>query len=460
MTGPAGDGPTGPQAVERALALSRADGCVAVATESSRLDLRWAGNSLTTSGAALDRSLFVVSVVGSSFGVRSTSSFADVADVVRASEQAARAAQPADDAGPLVTGDAEGAFEQPAEQLDPDVLAGFSAALGERFAAARADSLSLYGYADHEVTTTWVGVSTGLRRRATTPRGYVELTGKTGRSGASSWVGRPTRDWSDVDVAGLDAELRRRLAWSARTVELPAGRYETILPPSAVADLMISMYWQMAGRDAAEGRSVFRRAGGGTRVGERLAAAGLRLWSDPADPAFSTAPFAVASSSSAVSSVFDNGLTLPATDWVRDGVLAALVETRATARQREVQVTPYVHNLSLDAGGTASADQLVATTGRGLLLTCLWYIREVDPQTLLLTGLTRDGVYLVEDGEVVGAVNNFRFNDSPVSLLSRVAEAGRAEQALPREMSDYFTWTRMPALRVGDFHMSSVSAAQ
>jgi predicted Zn-dependent protease len=102
---------------------------------------------------------------------------------------------------------------------------------------------------------------------------------------------------------------------------------------------------------------------------------------------------------------------------------------------------------------------MIASTKRGLLLTCLWYIREVDPQTLLLTGLTRDGVYLVEEGEVVGTVNNFRFNESPVGMLSRLAEAGATEATLPREWGDYFTRTAMPPLRIEAFNMSSVSQA-
>jgi predicted Zn-dependent protease len=450
---------TGADAVERALALSRADGCLVVASETARLDLRWAGNSLTTNGADRGRSLTVISVVGSAVGVRSASTYDDVEELVRASEQAAREAQPAEDAGPLVDGPADPAFDEPAAPPDADVLAGFARDLGDRFAAARSDGLRLYGYANHDVTTTWLGSSTGLRRRHSAPTGYVELTGKDDRPGGSSWVGQSTRDWTDVSAARLDGELRRRLAWGARSVELPAGRYETLLPPSAVADLLVQAYWRSSGRDAAEGRSVFSRPGGGTRVGDRLGPPGLRLWSDPHDAVLGTTPFVLTSSSSSVTSVFDNGLDLPASDWVRDGELAALLETRHTARTRGVAVTPYVHNLLLDGGGTATTDEMVARTERGLLLTCLWYIREVDPQTLLVTGLTRDGVYLVEDGEVVGAVNNFRFNDSPVDLLSRVTEAGRSEQALPREMSDYFTWTRMPTLRVADFHMSSVSQA-
>lgn len=120
-------------------------------------------------------------------------------------------------------------------------------------------------------------------------------------------------------------------------------------------------------------------------------------------------------------------------------------------------MAPGADNLILDGGSDRSLDDMVASTGRGLLLTCLWYIREVDPATLLLTGLTRDGVYLVEDGEVVGEVTNFRFNESPVGLLGRVTEAGRTEKTLPREWSDWFTRSAMPALRVPDFNMSSVS---
>jgi predicted Zn-dependent protease len=102
---------------------------------------------------------------------------------------------------------------------------------------------------------------------------------------------------------------------------------------------------------------------------------------------------------------------------------------------------------------------MIAHTERGLLLTTLWYIREVDPATLLLTGLTRDGVYLIENGEVTAAVNNFRFNESPIDLLRRVTEAGATETTLPREWKDWFTRTAMPPLRIPDFHMSSVSQA-
>ena len=448
---------SGAEVVERALALSRADGCVVLVEESSSANLRWAGSTLTTNGAVRGRSVSVVSVVGESVGVRSATVVEPLEDLVRASEQAARDAGPAEDAGPLVTGGAVADFTEPAEQVSPGVFADLAVDLGASFGSARAGGVELYGYASHDLTTSWLGSSTGLRLRHVQPTGYVELTGRG--SGGSSWVGQHTRDWSDVSVPALDTEVRRRLGWGARQLELPAGRYETLLPPSAVADLMAYLYWTASGRSAAEGRTVFSRPGGRTRVGERLGPPGLRLGSDPRDPALATAPFVMTTASSSMTSVFDNGLPLEATDWLRDGRLEALVQTRASARTTGSPVTPYVHNLVLDGGGTATTDEMVAATGRGLLLTCLWYIREVDPETLLLTGLTRDGVYLVEDGEVVGAVNNFRWNESPVGLLGRLTETGRSEATLPREWSDGFTWARMPTLRVPDFNMSSVSQA-
>ena len=443
--------------VEQALALSRAEGCVVLVQESSSTNLRWANNTLTTNGAMRGRSVSVISVVGESVGVRSATSTDGLEDLVRASEQAARDAKPAEDYGPLVEGPAAVGFSQPAELTSPAVLGGFAEDLGAAFGAARADGITLYGYASHDVTTTWLGSSTGLRLRHAQPTGYVELTGKS--AGGSTWAGQHTRDWSDVSVPVMDAELRRRLGWGQRRLDLPAGRYETVLPPDCVADLMAYAYWTASGRSAAEGRTVFSRPGGGTRVGEHLGPAGLRLWSDPRDIGLATTPFVVTTASSAMTSVFDNGLPLPSTDWLADGALSALIQTRASARTTGAPVTPYVHNLAMDGGGTATTDEMVAATERGLLLTCLWYIREVDPETLLLTGLTRDGVYLVEGGEVVGAVNNFRWNESPIGLLGRVSEVGRSQATLPREWSDGFTWARMPTLRVPDFNMSSVSRA-
>ncbi|TDT25861.1 putative Zn-dependent protease [Streptomyces sp. BK208] len=451
--------------VERALELSRADGCVVIADEESTANLRWAGNALTTNGVTRGRTLTVVATVdgreGTASGVvsRSAVTVDELESLVRAAEAAARGAGPAEDAQPLVTGGAAAPdFTEAPAETSSAVFADFAPALGEAFARARAGGRELYGFANHEMTSTYVGTSTGLRLRHDQPNGTLELNAKSPDRARSAWAGQATRDFKDVDPAALDAELAVRLGWAERRVELPAGRYETLLPPTAVADLLIYQYWSASGRDAAEGRTVFSKPGGGTRLGERLGALPLTLRSDPHEPGLESAPFVVAHSSGGDQSVFDNGLPVAATDWIRGGELHRLTTTRHSAALTGLPVAPASGNLILDGGDPdRSLDEMVAGTERGLLLTCLWYIREVDPATLLLTGLTRDGVYLVEHGEVVGEVNNFRFNESPVDLLGRATEAGRTEKTLPREWGDWFTRAAMPALRVPDFNMSSVS---
>ena len=160
-------------------------------------------------------------------------------------------------------------------------------------------------------------------------------------------------------------------------------------------------------------------------MGEQLAPLPFDLRSDPEEPGLECSPFLTVTASTADTSVFDNGLPLARTDWIAGGRLARLRYHRAGAARSGVEPAGFIDNLILEVpGATGTMDELVARTERGLLLTCLWYIREVDPTTMLLTGLTRDGVYVVEDGEVVGAANNFRFNESPVDLLARATEVG------------------------------------
>ncbi|MFF5636531.1 metallopeptidase TldD-related protein [Streptomyces sp. NPDC012825] len=450
--------------VERALELSRADGCVVIADEESSANLRWAGNALTTNGVTRGRTLTVIATVdgarGTASGVvsRSAVTVEDLEPLVRAAEDAARSAGPAEDAQPLVENvSASPDFTDAPAETSSAVFGDFAPALGEAFARARAGGRELYGFAHHQLTSTYLGTSTGLRLRHDQPNGTLELNAKSPDRTRSAWAGRATRDFKDVDPAALDADLAVRLGWAERRIELPAGRYETLLPPTAVADLLIYQQWNAAARDAVEGRTVFSKPGGGTRLGETLSQLPLTLRSDPNEPGLESAPFVIAHSSGDDSSVFDNGLPVGPIDWVREGRLERLVTTRHSSALTRLPVAPAAGNLILDGGGKRSLEEMVAATERGLLLTCLWYIREVDPATLLLTGLTRDGVYLVENGEVVGEVNNFRFNESPVDLLSRASEAGRTEKTLPREWSDWFTRAAMPALRVPDFNMSSVS---
>ena len=464
--------------VERALAAARPGGeTVVIADESSTANLRWAGNTLTTNGVATSRSLTVISVdrrAGGAAGVgmvaRSGVSPGQVEDLVREAEKAAVEASAAEDAAELVTGEAAYRSESSSWSAAPGatdfgVFRSFATQLGQTLRSAEAAGRKLYGFAEHGVTSTFVGTSKGVRARYDQPAGRLELNAKSADLARSAWAGVATRDFTDVDVSAVDAGLAERLSWQSRRVDLPAGRYETLLPPTAVADMLIYLYWSAGARDAGEGRTVFSRPGieaegQRTRVGERLSPVPLNLFSDPSYPGLECAPFVTAHASGRDSSVFDNGLPSPRASWLSAGVLSALHSSRYSAGLSGLPVTPAVDNLVLSSpGGSASLESMIASTKRGLLLTCLWYIRLVDPQTLLLTGLTRDGVYLVEEGEVVGAVNNFRYNESPVGMLSRVIEVGATAKTLPREWGDYFNRTAMPPLRIEAFNMSSVSQA-
>jgi predicted Zn-dependent protease len=447
-------------ALEAATRLGQADETMVLVRDGSEASLRWANNTMTTNGVAVSRRTTVISIVrdGDSAHVASlTSSEADpsgIGDLVAASQVAARSAPEArDSAPPLPATGAPEDWDAPVPGTGAEVFAGVAGSLGRGFHGAE----TLYGYAHHVVETTFLATSNGLRRRYTQPTGSVEINAK--RNGASAWTGVSTPDFVDVPTDLMLQRLSTRLGWAQRTVELPAGRYETIMPPSTVADMMIYLNWTMEGRGAQEGRTALSAPGGGTRVGEKLSDLPLTMYSDPSAARLRCMPFVATTSSSERVSIFDNGMDIDRVDWIRDGAINALAYPRAAAAEFNAPVAVPADNL-LMTGGTASLSDMIAGTERGLLLTTLWYIREVDPAVLLLTGLTRDGVYLVEDGQVTAAVNNFRFNESPLDLLRRATEAGASEITLPREWGDWATRAAMPSLRIPDFHMSSVSQAQ
>jgi predicted Zn-dependent protease len=457
---------------------------VVIAEETSTANLRWAGNTLTTNGVARSRQLTVIAIDrrpdGAAAGIVSRAGVRpeQVEEVVREAERAAADATPAEDAaqvpgpgqaGPFRKNNEVRGWDSEPSRTEIGVLRDFAAELGQTLRAAEAAGRKLYGFAEHDMVSTFLGTSSGLRLRHDQPTGRIELNAKSADLARSAWTGAATRDFTDVDIAGLDAGLGERLDWAKRSISLPAGRYETLLPPTAVADLLVYLYWSAGAKDAADGRTVFSKAGGGTRVGERLSTLPVTLSSDPLAAGLSCAPFVIAHASGPDSSVFDNGLALASTAWIDDGSLAALHSSRHSAALAGLPVTPAIDNLTFavhtsgavptSGAGAPTLEEMIASTGRGLLLTCLWYIREVDPQTLLLTGLTRDGVYLVENGEVTGAVNNFRFNESPVAMLGRLLEVGATVPTLPREWGDYFNRAAMPPVRVEGFNMSSVSQA-
>ncbi|HEY3941356.1 MAG TPA: metallopeptidase TldD-related protein [Acidimicrobiales bacterium] len=472
---PAAGLPAPHEVVEAALDAAGGRGCVVVVEESNEAEVRFANNSVTTNGLRRDRRVTVVSFAevagGVSAGVARHGGDVDVESLVAAARADALGSEPADDAAPLLGpgdvvvpagGRGVQRFEDPPGRSDLGVLDGVLSGLGAAFERAGRPGVDrvLAGFAEHGVSTVYLGTSTGVRLAHRQPTGALHLVARSRDGSRSAWAGRGTERFADVSVDELEEQLAGRLEVARNRIDVAAGRHQTVLPPEATADLMVALVEAMGGQDAEDGRTVFSRRGGGTRVGEVVARLPFDLRSDPAEAGLACTPFVVASASSAEQSVFDNGLPLARTNWVRAGRLERLRYHRAGAARSQVEPTPPIDNVTLELpGATGSTDDLVRGTERGLLVTCLWYIREVDPTTLLLTGLTRDGVYVVEDGRVVGVANNFRFNESPLDLLDRATEAGASVRALGREFGEWLNRAAMPPLRIPDFNMSSVSQA-
>ena len=450
--------------IEKITSAATCDDCIVVIKDKTQANLRWAGSTLTTNGVIQERSVTVIAFVSVDGGMasggvtRTDVTLADIPKLLEDAITAAKAAGKAEDFAPLATNTSIGDWAAPHVPTGPEVFSTFAPALGDMFSRSVADSIELFGYAEHTHETTWIGSKGGLRLRKDTPVGRVEMTGKSHERSRSTWKGVETRDFKDVSVASIDANIRQRLEWQGRKVDLPAGRYDTVLPSGSVADLFTYMMWVSAARDAFEGQSVFSKKGGGTRVGEKLSNVGLQFFSDPDYKQLPAAKFVAAAVSSPFSSVFDNGQPIKRVDWFKDGVLQALIQTRASAALTKLDFTPIGENaiLSVD-GGAGTLEELVKKVENGLLLTTFWYIRMVDPNSLLLTGLTRDGVYHVKGGEVVGATNNFRWNDSPVSALNRILHAGTTEWTQPREWAGDMSNMATPPLVIKDFNMSTVS---
>ena len=450
--------------IEKIVARASCDDCIVIVRDKTQANLRWANSTLTTNGVIQERSVTVLAFVAVDGGMasggvtRTNVSESDIDSLLQEAIAAANAAGPADDYAPLATQLSIGNWSAEHSPTGPEVFSRFAPDLGDMLQRSVADKIELFGYAEHTHMTTWLGSKGGLRLRHDSPIGRVEMTGKSHERTRSTWEGIETHDFSNVSVASIDRAIRQRLEWQATKIDLPAGRYNTIFPSGSIADLYTYMVWVSGGRDAFEGQSVFSKKGGGTRVGEKLANVPLNLYSDPSSSLLPGSPFIAHASSSPLGSIFDNGQKQVRVDWLKDGVLQSLIQTRASSAMTSLPFTPIGDNYFMEVpGASGSLEDLIKKVDNGLLLTTLWYIRMVDPNTLLLTGLTRDGVYYVKNGEVQGATNNFRWNDSPVNALSRIAHVGASEWTQPREWAEYATHMHVPPMVISDFNMSTVS---
>lgn len=452
-----------PDAVEIALELLGKDGGVVIGGNSATNNLRWANSALTTNGDAIDQTLSISAFVSVSGGVASGMSSGqirsrdDVEALVAASKASAISAGPSIDAMDLVSGPQHSDFNNPASALDVAEISHISNGLSEIFGHRESQ---FFGYAEQSLDTTYVGTSSGTRMRYSERTSRFELCAKSHDRKRSAWSGQGGTSLHDVATHDHFAEVAQKLEIQKTQIDSEPGRHRVTLSPSAVSDLMIYLLWSSAARDAAEGRSAFSNVKGGTRVGEKLSSRSLTLATDPNLPGIETFDHVVNLGSSALGSAFDTGLEIERSELITNGILSALGSSRHAAQEAKLPFTPLTDNISLvDAQGQGSLTELASRMGDGLLVTCLWYIREVDPQNLLLTGLTRDGVYVVSGGEIVGATNNFRFNESPIDMLSRVIDAGETVPCLPREWADWFSRAQVAPLTIEGFNLSTKSDA-
>ncbi len=430
---------------DQLLARSKAETCTVTISGGTSANVRFAQNNATTNGETSTLSVSIRSSFGKRSGAASVSSLDDAA-IARAqsrSEEIARLSPENPEflppLGPQNYEPCDASYDEStaSSRVSDWVLPAKSVidlAAGHKIVAA--------GYGESGSSFSALATSAGLF--AYDRRTSSELT-ITARNSAQTWSG-----WSggsEIRLKALNAtQLGERAASKANfdepPLDLDPGQYTVILEPAAVADLISYMFWYMDARSADEGRSYLAKKGGGTRFGEKLVDERVTITTDPRDPV-------------APEKIFDmEGLPARHTVWIGGGVISDLIYTRYWAQKMGREPRPRPRNLVMK-GGLVTIDDMVRDTKRGILVTRLWYIRMVDPQTLLLTGLTRDGNFLIENGRIVGPVRNFRFNESPLSVLNNIIAIGPTERALGSEDEGAIA---VPPLLVKNFSFSSRSS--
>lgn len=431
--------------VDQVKALSRADEVLVSVGSGHQSNVRFAANQMSTSGSVRSTSLAVTSVIGRKHATAVTSDLSSdsIKRVVEQSERLARLSPDDPERLPVL-----GPQRYLPVQGYFDATANVSAADRARVAltalepARKVGNLQAAGFLLVDARSSALGTSRGLFAYHRSTSANYTLTVRTADGTGSGWAGAEDNDWRRIDFARVSNAAIEKARLSQNPVALEAGRYTVILEPQAVADLVSLLGGALQARLADEGRSAFAKPGG-SRIGERIVDPRVTLISDPQDPQQRLQPFT------------GEGLPSRRMTWIENGVLKSLSYSRFWARKQGKEATPGAGSLKMLGGPTTTAE-MIRSTPRGILVTRLWYLRSVDPRTMLYTGLTRDGVFLIEDGRITKAVRNFRFNDSPLFMLDHLEAIGPAIRVAGTESSGTFV---MPTLKVRDFHFTSTSDA-
>ena len=269
------------------------------------------------------------------------------------------------------------------------------------------------------------------------------LTVRTKDGTGSGWAAADHPDWKQLDFDAIAKRAIGKARASRNPQKVEPGRYTVILEAQGVGDLVQLVGNYTNARASDEGRSPFVKQGGGNKIGEKIVDSRVTIFSDPADPQLLAQPFD------------GEGFPISRQVWIEGGTLKQLYYSRFWAKKQGKQATGFPSSLKM-SGGTASIDEMIAGTERGILVTRLWYLREVDPRTILYTGLTRDGTFLIENGKISHAAQNFRFNESPLFMLNNLEALGKAERLAGTEQGGSIV---MPSIKVRDFNFTSLSEA-
>lgn len=432
--------------VQRVVKMSKADGIQVNIGGGYSANVRFADNRISTAGGISTANVSVQSSFGPKHAVASTNDLSDAGleRAVRQSEALAKLAPDDPEAMPLLG---------PQEYAKVTSYFDSTANLGPegRAEAARlaidpcksAGDLKAAGFLQTGIGAGAVGNSKGLFAYQSGTSANYTLTVRTADGTGSGWAGADHPDWSQVGVKAVAQHAIDKARLSRNPVAIEPGRYTVILEPQAVGDLVQLLAFALDARSADEGRSAFSKQGGGTKIGEKVVDERVTLLSDPADPQL-------------LSNTFDGqGLPAHRQVWIENGILKKLTYSRFWAQKKNQEPDAGTNAVKL-VGGTQSIEDLIKSTPRGVLVTRLWYLRQVDPRTELFTGLTRDGTFLIENGKLSKSVKNFRFNESPIFMLNNLEALGSAERVAGTEAGGDVV---MPAIKVHDFNFTSLSDA-
>lgn len=429
--------------LDRTLAFSDADESDATLYVSSEANLRFANNVPTTNGMSRDTSLHVSCIFGKRVGRASTSQ-TDPESLKRVVEKAVRIARISPESPEHMPRIGMQAYSTPPswDERTAELPAEHRTSIArEAIEASKSQGLVSAGFVeDGWALTAFANSAGGFGYYPQTFSGY-SLTVRDTANNGSGWAAAESQRADSIAGRTITDRAIAKALRSREPVELEAKAYPVILEPSAMGDMVQLYFSSLDRRNADEGRSFFSAPDGGTTLGQKLFGDDVSIYSDPTDKAAPSTPWG------------EDGLPIGRIEWARNGVQNNLFVSRFWAQERTLDPVPRGTNLIMK-GGSASLDELVASTAYGLLVTSLWYIREVDPQTILHTGLTRDGLFLIENGEITRPVVNFRWNESPAAVLRSIEALSASERVVTREG---YLPTVAPAAKLSEFRFSSLS---